>query len=453
MTPVRRTRLRRSLMAGLAATATASSLLVGLGTQSAQAVTLSPLGGGESTLTPVSRPPMARPGYLSPVKDPTFGTTITRVSDQAAFGTTYRWPRNTYSTSQAWNSDGTRLVLGYGDPGWLLDGKTFRYTGVRLEGTGKGGWSNTSPDTYYSVRGNQFFRTDVRTGARTVVRTFGDYTGLTIGNEEGSPANDDRTIALIASRDGSTAVISFDPVGNVVLGTKSIGTAGARLDWAASSQSGRYIVLSWGPDGSAAGSGVELYDRTMRLVRHLTPSSEHADMGYDTSGQEVYVTMDYASGAAENRLHVTTIRLGDGKRTTVLRTDWVGTHVSCRNIRRPGWCYVSDAVADRPSRVTGGFDEVFAVKLDGTGTVQRFAHARQSAGISYDWQTMAVPSRDGSRVLFSNDWGMGTGSPSYAYVVTHPGVSALPTGALLDKRVPSARRAQMGWAAWAEQLR
>lgn len=452
MSTARSTRVKRTLLAGLAATATVGGALVSLGANTAQAAPVVTQSSG-TTLTPVARPPMARPGYLASAKDPAFGTTITRVSDHAAFGTTYRWPRNTYSTSSAWNSDGTRLLLGYGDPGWLLDGKTFRYTGKRLSGSSSGVWSNTNPDTFYSVSGNQFTRTNVSTGATTVVRTFSGFTNLTISNGEGSPANDDRTLVLVASGGGSTSVISYDPVGNVVLGTKSIGGAGSRLDWAANSQSGRYITLSWFQDGATAGSGVELYDRSMRPLRQLTPYSEHSDFGYDSAGQEVYVTIDYTSGANESRMHLTTIRLADGKRTTVLRTDWVGTHVSCRNLRRPGWCYVSDAVADRPSRTTGGYDEVFAVKLDGSGTVQRFAHARQSAGIPYDWQTMAVPSRDGSRVLFSNDWSLGTGSPSYAYVVTHPGVATAPAAPPAKQRIPSPRRAKAGWGAWVDQAR
>jgi hypothetical protein len=424
MTSASRVWAQRALTAGLALAVTATPVLTGIvGAPAASAAAAYP---ADSKLTPVSRPAMARPGYLTPVKDPTFGTTITRVSDQTAFGSTYTWPRNTYSTNQAWNSDGSRMVLGYGDPGWLLDGKTYKYSGQRLSGTGKGVWSNTNPDTFYAVSGNQFLRKTVSTGASTVLRTFTGYSNLTIGNEEGSPSNDDRTIALVASGSGGTTVLSYDPIGNTIVGSKTLSSSSS-LDWAASSQSGKYIILSFGPDGSSAGTGVDLYDRSMNYVRHLYNYSEHADMGYDSAGNEAYVTIDYTAGASENRMHLTSIRLTDGVATTVLRTDWVGTHVSCRNIDRPGWCYVSDAVADRPSRVTGGYDEVFAVKLDGSGTVQRFAHAHQSAGISYEWQSMAVPSRDGSRVLFSNDWGMGSGTPSYAYVAGLPATTTTPT--------------------------
>ena len=43
-----------------------------------------------------------------------------------------------------------------------------------------------------------------------------------------------------------------------------------------------------------------------------------------------------------------------------LSTDWVGTHLSCRNLDRPGWCFVSDSLADAPRARTGGFDEIFA---------------------------------------------------------------------------------------------
>jgi hypothetical protein len=80
-------------------------------------------------------------------------------------------------------------------------------------------------------------------------------------------------------------------------------------------------------------------------------------------------------------------------------------HVSCRNNARRGWCYISSYA------LTSGLMErqIFALKLDGSGTVERFAPAifaeTGNGGEDYARSPMAVPSRDGSLILFASDWG------------------------------------------------
>ena len=76
------------------------------------------------------------------------------------------------------------------------------------------------------------------------------------------------------------------------------------------------------------------------------------------------------------------------------------SHGSARNSERPGWFYVTYA-RDTPGRRFNG--EIVAVKLDGSGTVQRFGAYHGRAG-SYRAQAHAAPSRDGRRVLFASDW-------------------------------------------------
>ena len=71
-------------------------------------------------------------------------------------------------------------------------------------------------------------------------------------------------------------------------------------------------------------------------------------------------------------------------------------HLSCRNILRPGWAYVSTD----PSR----HGMVVAVRLDGSGTVELFGHHMSSAA-NYLKSPMPVPSPDGRRVMFKSDFG------------------------------------------------
>jgi hypothetical protein len=79
-------------------------------------------------------------------------------------------------------------------------------------------------------------------------------------------------------------------------------------------------------------------------------------------------------------------------------------HVSCRNSARPGWAYVTydQGVGKRFS------DEIVAVRIDSTGSVERFAHTHSepdSVGVHFlDAEPQAVPSRDGGRVLWASNW-------------------------------------------------
>lgn len=365
-------------------------------------------------LTPVSRTPVPRPLYRVPTRDPAFGTYLVRVSDQRAFKTKHHWLRNTYAKNQAWNSDGTRLLLGYDDAGVLLDGESYRDLGVRIPRSESGVWSNVDPDVFYNVSSNALVRYSVASGTETVLRTFPGYDSVSIGRGEGSPSNDDRTLVLLAGGADGTTVLSYDPVANQVLGTLPLGIAGDSLDWAAASQSGAYVALHWSQSGVGSRRGVDLYDRNLQPVRQLHPVSEHGDFGIDPAGNEVYVTFDYGDSSAE-ALRLLAVRLRDGRVHTVIRMPWTGTHVSCRNLDRPGWCYVSDANASAELAEDAGYDEVYAVLLDGSGIVQRFAHSHQPPEGDYGGHAMAVPSRDGTRVLFASSW-RDEKAPVYAYV-------------------------------------
>ena len=92
-------------------------------------------------------------------------------------------------------------------------------------------------------------------------------------------------------------------------------------------------------------------------------------------------------------------------------TTGVKSHISCRNFKRPGWCYVSA----HDSKGNAMY-EVFAVKLDGSQTVERFAHHHTTASTE-PTQARGVPSPDGTKVMFGSDWG---GSQANSYVAEMP---------------------------------
>jgi len=87
-------------------------------------------------------------------------------------------------------------------------------------------------------------------------------------------------------------------------------------------------------------------------------------------------------------------------------------HVSCRNSARPGWAYVT--YARNPGKRFS--DEIVAIKVDSSTSVERFAHTYsdpdsiqilggKATRIHFtDAEPQAVPSRDGGRVLWTSNW-------------------------------------------------
>jgi hypothetical protein len=55
-------------------------------------------------------------------------------------------------------------------------------------------------------------------------------------------------------------------------------------------------------------------------------------------------------------------------------------------------------------------DEIIAVKLDGSGSVERLCHIHSATSGCYRCEAHPVPSPDGRRVLFASNWAQDCGS-------------------------------------------
>lgn len=75
--------------------------------------------------------------------------------------------------------------------------------------------------------------------------------------------------------------------------------------------------------------------------------------------------------------------------------DFQGGHASCRNWKLPGWVYVSHGRGNR---------EIYAFKLDSSNTARRFTNGHGESD-TYDAETHASPSPDGTIFMFKSDWG------------------------------------------------
>ena len=68
--------------------------------------------------------------------------------------------------------------------------------------------------------------------------------------------------------------------------------------------------------------------------------------------------------------HRVAFRASDGVATDLMDY-WPSGHISCRNIRRPGWCYISEFWTTAQGSISyKGSGELLALKLDGSKTVE-----------------------------------------------------------------------------------
>lgn len=404
-----------ALRTGLAA------LLVGAALSAAPPATAAaaPLYPPDAELTAVADPPLPRPAYLAPIIDPVFGTTITRISDRLAFGRP-RAPalRHSYSKRQPWNSDQSLLMLYWTTPAPLLDGSTYELLGW-VNVPSETVWMHTDPHSVIGIAGgHRLIRFNVLTGQREILAPLDRYRKVLIGAGEGNLSNDDRYVVLFGSPRGhahrSTDLLVFDLLERRMISRRRFGRS--RINWSDSStfdnatisQSGRHVILSFARRGSAPRRGIHSYDLDLRDERFLSQhGGGHFDACIDAADRDVMLI----TGPNGDLI---TIDLQTGERRTELTGVSWSIHISCRNTDRPGWAYVSEFYERGEARYLNE-DEVFALRLDGSGTVERFAHEHYSNREDYPREAHGVPSPDGARVLWASDWGLPRG-PIYSYV-------------------------------------
>ena len=382
--------------------------------------TVSPLSPGyppDATLTFEAMPAqVAMPAYLVPYTDPVFGTKVTRVADQLAMGSDKEAIAHHYAKDQPWNSDGTLIQLS-GWPSAILDGHTYRFLRWIMPPGDHHVWSNINPNRIYGIQQpNTWEWVDARDGAVHPLRTFAEYTHVSLGEYEGNLSNDDRYAVFQAKALDGNWVLVYDMQQDSVLARLHIGALYPNN--VAMSQSGTYVAIQWGVAGSGERQGIGIYHRDLSFVRNVGSCGGcHYDLGYNTEGQEVAVLTDIDQGSRA----IIAIRLEDGTRTTLLtdaQMSWY-IHVSCRALKRPGWAYLTEFADPNTQTAKPNYQLAFGVRIDGSGTVERFAHVHHSPTVAYERSPFGVPNRDGTRMMFRSDWEKGSG-PVYSYIAEAP---------------------------------
>ncbi len=383
-----------------------------------------------------------KPGYLSPITDPTFGTTVIRVTDRAVFDThnTNSKTVHKYSKNQPWNSDGTLIHMD-GWPGAILDPQTFQVIDMIRPPGGPSTWSNTQPNIMYGTNTSQFGdncinQLDVTTKTYSTVQCFSQYQSVSYGAWEGNLSNDDRYMALQCKKPGGAQEIAcYDFVTNSIISTTN---APVWPNNVTMSQGGNYIMIQWDVYGTGMFEGTWIYTRGLSPIRNIDiQGGSHIDLGYDTQGNEVAV------GTMGNNRRLRMKRLDNGTVTNLLsdaQMSWY-IHVSCRNLDRPGYAYISEFEDPNSQKNKPYYQKIFAVKLDPNANdnalTETFAHTQHSTVDDYLREAHAVPNRDGSVVMFKSDWRGNASSEMNSYVAFMPGNQTCNLSCTASQTAPS----------------
>lgn len=351
--------------------------------------------------------------------DPIFGTPIKRITDAVntrdnADGTkNLSFIVNEYPPVCPFNKDGTLLLLQHQGYYGLYTGDGHYLDDLPREiiASGEPRWSRTDPRVVYFKAGNTLKACDVLSKTIKVVRVFSEYYKIS-GRGESDMCWDGDHIVLV----GDDRYI--------FVYTISTGTKGAWLDTNFKSFDSVYIsaddqvTVTWAASGTGRLQGIELFDKNMKFLRQIARAGGHMDMGRDTNGDAVAV---WASAADPTPLcpnGVVKIRLADGKQTCLLTPDWnLAFHISCDD---NGHALVSTYRPDESKPWAPYTNELIWLTLDGSAKPERLAHHRSLPFNTYNWQSKASVSRDGSKIVFSSNFGVQGVSKEYAdvYLIT-----------------------------------
>jgi hypothetical protein len=364
-----------ALLAALAALASAGKPATAGGKPSATrgrpaAVTFPPAG----PMTKGTPPPLAEPPLGGSTAFEDLGTTVTRASDG----------RHHYAKDSPWNADESLVLL---LDGQILDGQTYRRVRTVSVPAGHRTWANSDPAVVYGVTANRWVKLDASTGATTTLASFPEHRRLSYGGGEGNTDNEDRLAVLVGDERAPFLVDARTGAKRCTIESRG------KVSDATMSQDGRWALVNWDK------RGIDAYDAaTCAFARSLTARSSHYDACVSSAGDQVVVQ------ANDGRLVMT--RIADGAPTTVYADTALRIHVSCRNVRRPGWAYVSlyNETCDRTLRGMNAFGRIFAVRLDGSQLVEIYAWDHQPCPAPYDDNPVAAPSPRGDRVWWKVNW-------------------------------------------------
>ncbi|MCK5831658.1 MAG: hypothetical protein KAH20_15290 [Methylococcales bacterium] len=363
----------------------------------------------------VNRPTQKFSSYQDTAFDNEVVRTVTRLTNREndqKNGNSHPYPKQ----GTAWNNDMSLLRIDRR----IYDAETLREipltkgkTGGEVDGimrrprSGSSGirWSKKNSNVLFVMSGNNKFykltlSNDRSTLDESVIYYFGDVAtvgSFTLGHNEGNIDHNDHFVVLSATKGNKIFAVLLDIQNQRKVGEKKeLRYTSGEFDWISVSPSGKYILVT-------ANDNVDLYDANtfQEIQPNFTNRAGHGDIGIDENGDEIYVQLERGGAGIFGYI------LKNQIRKQLLDSNHGGGHVSCRNYKHLGWCYISTNEKN--------YRDVFSVRLDGSKEVKRYAQVHQRGSDSHNGQVgnkyyyaenaFVNVSPDGTRVLFWSDYG------------------------------------------------
>jgi hypothetical protein len=357
-----------------------------------------------------AEPPLpALPQAGGTLVDPTFGTTILRVTD----ATDCMDCSVAYSYWPTFNRSSTRLQIGSDGGAGLL----YRFDPATLAVSGReplfpnnapgGGtpfqedaiWSGTDPDVLFAHEGARLWAYDVASHQYTLVRDFGTmFPGQYLWQMSRSLDDD---VFAFALRDNS----SYAYVGYVAwrrsADTILLHQSTSELDEVQVDKDGNFLVVKTGQSGHGV-IEVRVADLTTGSFADLTDDAPDFAPGHSDNGRGIVVGADNWTNRYTVRELATPHQLASA---LDFGNDWsVASHVS---FLADDESYVVASIYESGAHAPGLFhDEILAFATDGSQAVRRLAHHRSMIA-GYADMPRANISRDGCFIAFTSNWGGG----------------------------------------------
>ena len=374
-------------------------------------------------LSPRLMQEIAKPTYLNTITDPSFGTTIRRITDAGAGGVIVPM----YSTVQAWNSDESLMIL-YNQSRsrhMLLDGMTYQFIrmldDVRPTDLEEIFWDFEEPNIFYYVdrQSDDFIRYSVNTQAKQTLVNLAALSNcsgeIIMGNDIQMMSWDSDVFTFRCGNEGAFAfristseltTFNLNEVNNVAPGVA--------------------------PSGDRFQHRAKVYDNMGNPVLDLNKGPvEHSCIGKLANGNDGYFAIAFAQGPQGGCIgDIIAHDLTTGECFPVISESQgydypqSGTHISSLAYKNTegGWIAASMIGYDRDGQSLLDQELVIAKADKGNIKVCRIGHHRSDEEeFDYWGEPHAVISPTGTRVLFGSDWsGSEDGQSVDSYVVELP---------------------------------
>lgn len=364
---------------------------------------------------------IAKPGYLDAIIDPSFGTTIRRITN-AVNGQVIK---PMYSTIQAWNADETFMILYDQGNGvhQLLNGMDYTFIrnldDVNPDDVEQIFWDFNDPEVFYYVdrTNSDLIKYGVSSKNKDILANLGELSNcngnIGLGNDVQMMSWDSDVIGFrcdnisaYAYRISTKELITFD-LPNV-----------------------EYTAPMPLPSGNRFYHGPQIYDAKANLEKTLNEKkTEHSCLGQLVGGADVHFAIAFAEGPEGGCIgDIIAHDIETGECFSVISESQgyaypqSGTHISAVSHKNPGWVAASMMGYDQDGQTLLDQELVIARVEKGNVEVFRIGHHRADEDeFDYWGEPHAVISPSGTRVLFGSDWsGSDDGKSVDSYVVELP---------------------------------